>query len=145
MELVQTVDIDAAPDTVWAIIKDVERWAEWTASIKSVELLDDAPFGLNSRARVRQPKLPPTVWQVSSLEEGRSFEWKARGIGFTSTGVHSVEPRPEGGSRATLGIHMTGPLSGVFGALMAGMTKRYVGMEAAGLKQRAEAGARSQS
>ncbi|MQA01062.1 MAG: polyketide cyclase [Dehalococcoidia bacterium] len=145
MQLEQSVDIEAAPDSVWAIIKDVERWHEWTESIKSVELLDGAPLAPDSRARVRQPKLPPAVWKVTDLQDGREFSWQARGIGFTSTGVHRVEPRPEGGSRATLGIHMDGPLAGVFGLFMKGITKRYVAMEAAGLKQRTEAGSHNEA
>lgn len=145
MRLEQTVDIEAAPDTVWATIKDVERWHEWTESINSVELLDGASLAVGSKARVRQPKLPPAVWTVTDVQEGREFSWKARGPGFTSTGIHRVEPRPEGGSRATLGIHMDGPLAGVFGLFMKGITKRYVAMEAAGLKRRTEAGSPSEA
>ena len=85
-------EVAAPPDRVWAVIRDVEKWHEWTASITSIELLDGRPLAVGSRARVRQPKLPVAVWQVTEMEEGRSFRWETRGPGFVATGIHAVAP-----------------------------------------------------
>jgi hypothetical protein len=135
MQYEQTVAIDATPEVVWSVISDVERWPEWTASIRSVELLTPGPLAVGSRARVRQPKLPTAVWEVTELRPGRSFTWVNRSPGMTSTGVHSVSDA----GVATLRIEQTGPLS-VLALPFLPLTKKYVQLEAAGLKRRSESG-----
>src|SRR5580765_507243 len=61
-----SVDIRAAPPRVWALISDIEGWPGWTPTVKSVERLDAGPLAVGSRARIRQPKLLPAVWQITS-------------------------------------------------------------------------------
>ena len=129
--------IDAPAATVWEIYSDVERWPEWTESVTSVELLDPAPLRVGSRARIRQPRLPVAEWTVTEIDDGRSFTWVARGPGVRSTGTHLVEPAGEG-ARATAILEQGGALGPVLGFLTRGITKRYLAMEAAGLKARAE-------
>src|SRR5215212_11930596 len=110
MVIEQSIEIAAPPRTVWPIMSDVERWAEWTASISSVERLDTGPFGVGSRARVRQPRLPVAVWTVSALEDGRSFDWRSDTVVLKSVGRHRVEPMADGKSRVTLSIEWSGLL-----------------------------------
>jgi uncharacterized membrane protein len=133
----KSVDINAAPDAVFAVMSDVERWPEWTASVTSVKRLDAGSFAVGSRARIRQPKLPPALWTVSAIEPGHSFTWISKGPGILVTAHHSVEPRA-GGSHVSLSIRY----HGVFAKILAWMTKdinqRYLAMEAAGLKARCE-------
>ena len=50
--------LDEAQARAWAVVSDVERWPQRTASITSVKLLNSPPFGLSSEARIHQPKLP---------------------------------------------------------------------------------------
>jgi uncharacterized membrane protein len=132
-----SVDIQAPPERVWPVIKDVERWHEWTASIASITRKDDGPFGVGSSALVRQPKLPDAVWTVTSLDEGRQFTWETRVPGMHSIGRHAVEPAP-GGSRATLSIELTGLLAPIIGRIYRRLTEEYIALEAAGLKKRSE-------
>ena len=129
--------IAAPASTVWEVYRDVEHWPEWTESVTSVELLDPGPLRVGSRARVRQPRLPVAEWTVTEIDEGRSFTWVARGPGVRTTGTHLVEPHADG-ARATAILVQAGPLGPVVGFLTRGLTKRYLAMEAAGLKARAE-------
>jgi uncharacterized membrane protein len=139
-----SVDISAPPDIVWAVMSDVERWHEWTASIRRVSLLGHRPLAVGERALVRQPKLPPAVWKVTILEPGRRFVWRSGGPLMRVYGHHSVEPIP-GGTRATLQLHYEGPLGNLLARMTRRISERYLGYEAAGLKQRSEAFARERS
>jgi uncharacterized membrane protein len=131
------VDISAPPEVVWAVLSAVESWPAWTASITSVRLLSPDPLQVGSRVRIKQPRLPVTVWTVTELVEGERFTWTATGPGVHTRASHRVV-RTTDGSRATLSIDQAGVLGRLVGRLYGGLTRRYVAMEAAGLKQRSE-------
>lgn len=131
------VEIAAAPARVWAVMRDVERWHEWTASIREIRRLDDGPFRVGSRWRIRQPRLLPGTWTVTELEEGRGFTWVTRGPGAVVTARHSIEAAP-GGSLVRLSLRFEGWLGGVLGAVGGRLTRRYIALEAEGLKRRSE-------
>jgi len=139
--IVITVDIDAPPNDVWAILRDVERWPTWTPTVQDVTRLDPGPFVVGSRTRVRQPRMRPAVWRVTRLEEGRRFTWVSRSPGLTMEGDHAVEPR-DTGCRATLSLRLSGLLAGIVGRMFGALAQRYVATEAESLRRRCE-GART--
>jgi hypothetical protein len=130
-----TRHIDAPTPQVWGVLFDVARWAEWTPTIDSVELLDDGPFQVGSRARVRQPRLPRALWEVTEVVAGRSFTWEAAGPGMRTIARHEVVPDSTG-SRVTLSIEQTGPMGAVAAAVWRRLTQRYIELEAASLDER---------
>jgi uncharacterized membrane protein len=132
-----TVDIRATPQRVWAVLSDVEGWPDWTASVRSVDRLDAGPLAVGSRARIRQPKLLPAVWRITSIEKGRSFTWVTRSPGLSVTAHHGVEATPDG-SRVTLSIRFDGLLAPLVAVLTHRLNNRYLGLEGAGLKRRSE-------
>ena len=142
MEYEVTIDVDAPVERVWAVMSDVERWPDWTPSIRSVRLLDGGPLRVSSRAEVRQPRLPPATWHVTSVDdegaERRAFVWEAGAPGLRSVGSHAVVARPEGGSTVTLSIRTRGVLGRLMWPLLGGLTRRYVSIEAESLKAEAE-------
>jgi uncharacterized membrane protein len=141
MEQTKTIEIAASPERVWEVLSDVEYWPEWTESVTFARRLDDGPLRPGSRTRLKQPRLPETEWVVTDLEPGRSFTWVSTGAGARNTARHDIEPLPGGGSRVRLEFETAGVLGGLVGRLYGGMVKRYLGMEAEGLKRRAESGA----
>jgi len=137
MELRVSVDIEARPEEVWQVMSDIERWPEWTPSIDAVSFVDGAAsLGIGVRARIKQPKVPAMVWTVTELTPNRSFTWTNRAMGIASIATHSIEPTQRG-SRVTLAVQQSGLLVHLM-PWMKSMSRRYVEMEAGGLKQRSE-------
>ena len=132
-----TIDIAAPSDVVWAVMRDVERWPEWTASVASVTRTSAGPLGLGGTARVKQPKLAPADFVVTKWEPGLGFEWVTKNPLVSAVGAHWITPTP-GGCRVTLSVDFSGPLAGPIAWLYGRLTTRYVRMEAEGLKARSE-------
>lgn len=139
MQVETAVDIDATPEQVWAVMADIERWPEWTASVERVERLDEGPLRVGSRARLKQPRFPPVVWEVTALEPGRAFSWTARNVGVTSIGEHRIASPPGEPVTVRLSLRQRGPLAPLLALFTAKLTRRYVDTEAQGLKRRCEA------
>lgn len=138
MERSITVDIAAPPERVWEVLADVEHWSDWTESVQWVRRLDEGPLRTGSTAKISQPKIPTSDYVVTELEPGRSFTWVNSGPGARTTARHSVEPLADGGARVRLSVTMEGWLGSLVGRFYAGLTDRYLAMEAAGLKRRCE-------
>jgi hypothetical protein len=140
MHIERSIDVAAPPETVWRVMTDVERWHEWTESITRVERLGSGPFGGRSAARVEQPGFPRAVWRVTAFDEGTSFAWTSKSVGATTVGLHRVVPDGRGGSTVTLEVRSTGWLVPLARPFVEGKARRFVEMEAQGLKRRCEGG-----
>lgn len=136
----KSVEIQAPPDRVWSVLRDVERWPEWTPTVTSVRPVDPGPFDVGTRVVIRQPKLGATKWRVTELHEGSGFTWVSHSPGVHVTARHQIEPAPTG-SRVTVSLKFAGPLAGVVTRFSRGLTERYLALEAEGLKARAEGAA----
>ncbi len=140
MRFDEHVTIAAPPERVWAVYSDVTRWPEWTASMTSVELLDGATvLAPATRARIRQPKLPVAVWEVTAFEAGRTWTWVAKAPGVRTTALHTLVPVGDG-TRVDTAIVQEGPLGRLLAPLYAGLTRKYLAMEADGLSRRCVSG-----
>jgi uncharacterized membrane protein len=137
MKFEKSVRIAASPERVWEIYFDVERWPEWTESISTVERLEPGPLTIGSRARIKQPKLPEALWEVTELVEGEYFEWVATGPGLRTTAGHRVVADGDD-AIATATVVQAGPVGRLIGLVTKRLTNRYLAMEGAGLKARAE-------
>lgn len=134
----RTIEIEAPPEVVWRVLIDVEKWPEWTRSMRKIEVMGDAPFGKGSSARVAARGAPKAVWTVTEFEENRSFTWAAKTANFVAVAEHVIEPA-EYGSSVTLSVTVTGSwIVNVAGPLMALAMRRGVRQEAEGLKRRSE-------
>jgi uncharacterized membrane protein len=139
MQFETTVQTDAPVDAVWAALVDVRHWPEWTESMQDVRWLDDDGIRVGARARIKQPGTPALTWTVTELDEGRAFTWEASSPGVRTVGTHAVTGAAgQPGSRLTLGLRQSGALAGLVGALTGARTRKFVQMEADGLKRAAE-------
>jgi uncharacterized membrane protein len=131
-------EIAAPADVVWRVFSDVEHWPEWTESVSRLTALDGPELRPGARFEIRQPRFPKLVWQVTEVDPGSSWTWATRSPGETTTATRHL--RPAGPDRTIVEqvLDQRGPLGGLVARLMAGTTRRYLEMEAAGLKARSE-------
>lgn len=139
-DIERQIEIAAPAARVWQVMTDVDRWPDWTASVSRVERVDNTPLTIGSKVRISQPRLSTAVWTVTALEHERYLEWQAPVPGLHSVGMHRIEPLTGESVRVTLAIRWSGVLAPVIRLLFGRLSRRYVEMEAQGLKRRSEQG-----
>ena len=138
MEVSVTGVVSAAPETVWRLFTDVERWPELNENVHEVRRLDDGPLRVGSEAQIRQPGMPLASWRVTELDPGRSFTWETALRGLTAIGGHTVEPDATG-SVITITLGWRGPLAAVVATLMGRRARRSIAMELESFRRGAQA------
>ncbi len=133
-----SVEIDAAAAIVWDVYADVERWAEWTASIERIVPLDGPGLEVGKRFEIKQPRLPKLVWEVTDVRPGASWTWRQHSVGATTVATHEVVAQGAHRTLVPQRIEQRGPLGVVFAVISRRLTKRYLHLEAEGLKTRSE-------
>ena len=99
----------------------------------SVELLDEGPLRIGSRARIHQPKMRTMIWTVTLLQTGREFTWECNTPGIRSIGGHRITLPVTGGVRLDLTVDLVGPLASAAHAFLGKRKQRYIDLEAAGM------------
>jgi Polyketide cyclase / dehydrase and lipid transport len=132
------VDIDAPAAVVWDVFSDVERWPEWTASVTRLIALDGPGIAVGNRFEIKQPRMPKLVWEVTEVTPGVAWTWVQRSLGGVTVARHEVIPESDWRSRVRQQLDQRGAVGVVVGLLMRGMTRRYLELEAVGLKARSE-------
>jgi hypothetical protein len=140
MNYEQTTSTEAGLERSWAALAEVTTYPRWTASMSTVDPLDGPALRVGNRFRIKQPGLPSTVWRVSDVRDGESFEWEGTFPGVYTVAYHRLNRNSDGTTQITIGLRQTGVLSGLIALLTAAKTRRFLQMEAAGLKAAAEVG-----
>lgn len=139
MDYEETTRTSAELAHAWTALSQVTSFPRWTASMESVTPLDGEELAVGRRYRIRQPGLPPTVWRVSEVRAGEAFTWEASSPGAHTTAYHRLIRNPDGSTQITIGLHQRGALAGLLGLVIGRKTRRFLTLEAAGLKAAAEA------
>jgi uncharacterized membrane protein len=133
-----SIEIDAPAALVWNVFTDVERWPEWTASVTRLVAQDGPDLAVGKRFEIKQPRLPKLVWEVTDVADGTSWTWVQRSIGGKAIASHEVIAIADDRTLVRQRIDQQGPIGALVGRLMRGTTKRYLELEADGLKARSE-------
>jgi uncharacterized membrane protein len=133
-----SVEIAAPASLVWEVFSDVERWPEWTASVTRLVALDGPRLAVGKRFEIKQPRMPKLVWQVTEVHPGTGWTWVQRSPGGSTVARHDVVAQADGHTLVRQQLDQRGALGALVGRLMHGMTKRYLELEAQGLKARSE-------
>ena len=138
MRFEQSIEIDARQQRVWSVLSDLEGWPQRIETVDAVELLTPGPVAIGTRVRLKQPKLPEGVWEVTVWDAPSFFEFRQQSGGLTDVAGHRVEALEDGRSRLTLTLDMRGLLVPVVALFWKGLTNRYMTIEAQGIKTAAE-------
>jgi len=133
-----SITIAADASTVWDVFVDVERWAEWTASIEQIVPLDGPEIEVGKRFEIKQPRMPKLVWEVTEVDHGVSWTWRQKSPGGTTLATHEVTSVDVDHTIVRQTIHQRGPIGVVVGVFTRRLTRRYLDLEAQGLKARSE-------
>jgi hypothetical protein len=137
IEFTETVTIRGSVAEVVAVLCAVERWPQWHPAVDRVDRSASGPLRVGETATVKQPRLPAAAWTVTAVDDG-GFTWTSTGVGVRSTGEHRAVAGGGGHTTATLVLRLDGPLSRVVAVFYSGLIRRYVAMEAAGLRAAVE-------
>ena len=105
-EIVTTIDIDAPPAEVWAVLADTAAYPDWNPFVVALE--GELAVGRKLAVTIRPPggrgiTLKPTVLEV---EPGISLRWLGRlGVPRIFDGEHSFTLEPIDGGRRTRFVH----------------------------------------
>ena len=138
MQIDYSVEIDATAAQVWTIYADVERWPEWTTSVLRVVALDGPGIAVGKHFEIKQPRFPNLIWEVTEVADGTSWVWRQRSLGGTTLASHEIVESGTGGVIVRQRIEQSGPVGRVVGVLTRRIGRRYLELEAQGLKSRSE-------
>jgi uncharacterized membrane protein len=138
MRFEKSVEIEATQQRVWDVLVDLAAWPRRIDTVEAVEVLEPGPLASGSRVRLKQPKLPEGVWEVTVWDPPAYFEWVQKSAGVTSVAGHRVEFLGEDRSRLTLTLDMRGLLIPIVALFYKGLTHDYMAREAEGIKRASE-------
>src|ERR1700758_4737362 len=133
-----SIEIEAPPQLVWDVFTDVEHWPDWTSSVTSLVGLDAPALAVGRRFAIKQPGMSKLVWTVTEIEPGSSWTWVQRSPGVLVSARHDVIAEPGGRTLVRQKLEQRGVLGALVGRLMAKKTRRFLELEAQGLKARSE-------
>jgi len=123
--ITHSIEIDRAPEDVFAYLDDLERHREWQSQIVSSELLTPGPTQVGTRCtdvRKAGGRELRITYEITEHSPPRSFAFRGVDGPVRPVGRGTVEPVDDGRrSRVTIELEMKG--HGLMGQLMAPMAR----------------------
>jgi uncharacterized membrane protein len=137
--IVHTIEIDRAPEDVFAYLDQVDKHSEWQEGLVGSRVVTAGPVGVGTRvADTRKvPGGPREItYEITEHEPPRRSAWRGVDGPVRPVGSVTVEPAGEGRSRVTLELDLQGHGIGVLFAPFARMqASKQVPKDQAKLKE----------
>jgi carbon monoxide dehydrogenase subunit G len=137
MQTVERILVKAPPQTVWQVLEDVQRWPHWTPTVLQVEPLNADNLRVGARYRITQPKLRPSVYQVTVCDPQKALTWVQKGPGMSMIADHRLSG-DSSGTEVELSFATEGLLGAILGGIYSKLITEYVATEARSLKTHCE-------
>lgn len=102
-----TGETSAAPQAVWAVLRDLDQWAQWDTSMEKVSLL--GPFEVGSRVSMTPIGQEPIVSVITAIEENVRYADETEFGGVVLRFSHTLSPLEDGGTRVVHRLEIDGP------------------------------------
>jgi Polyketide cyclase / dehydrase and lipid transport len=109
-----SAETTAAPDTIWAIFRDVPGWKTWNAGIARIEI--DGPFAAGTWFTMQPPGEEPFRSRLIVVRDCACFVDETRVGDLVVTVAHNIEPLDGGRTRITYAVEAEGPDAAQIGA-----------------------------
>jgi uncharacterized protein YndB with AHSA1/START domain len=115
----------ASPEMVWSIWRDPNNWSRWNSGIASAHV--GGPIAEGAKGKMTTNRGSSREVTFSNVIEGRGFSMSMAGPPLTTL-TFTCEITPDGtGSKIAQSVAISGPLAGIFGAMMGNeMAKHFV-------------------
>lgn len=118
-----SAESEASPEAVWKAYEDVDMWSRWSEGVEKSSL--EGPFEEGKKGAIKSPSLPGQPFELTAVDEGRSYTSKTTMPGGWIELDHEIEPAGEG-TRITHRARIGGPLAFVWSRATGWMVKRDV-------------------
>jgi hypothetical protein len=126
----------AEPAAFFARWADMATWPEWNTDTEWVRL--DGPFTLGATGQLKPRGGPKVAFEVTGLVPEREFTDVSKLLGARLTFRHLVDRTPDGATRVTVTITLSGPLARLWNLALGKGIKASVGQDLARLAAAAE-------
>lgn len=107
-------ETSARPEVVWDIIANVDAWPEtFTPYLEEAHLEGDIEVGAKGWVQTKIP-IPRSHFEITGVDEGRSWEWTGKIMWLTMRFDHVVEPIDDSLTRIFFDVDVDGPMAGAF-------------------------------
>jgi hypothetical protein len=131
------IDTSASPEALWRLWSQPSTWPDWNPDVESISL--DGPFASGATGRMRTKRGGEHPIRLEEVADGRSFQLETAALPGTRFHFRcEIAPRG-GGSRISQAISMSGPLGGLFSAMMGAKIAQSFEPILKGLAAKAEA------
>jgi uncharacterized membrane protein len=137
-----SIEIDRAPEDVFAYLDDLSRHTEWQEQLREVRVETEGPTRVGTRFRQKR-KVPGSVqkmtYEITEHDPPRSASWRGLDGAIRAFGTVSVSPA-DGGSRVLLQLDFEGHgLGKLLLPLVRSQARKQVPQDQQRLKARLEA------
>ena len=104
---------DAAPETLWSVLGDVDNWGSWNAGIETIAM--DGPLAVGATFQMKPPGEDTVSSTIAELEQNRLLT-DVTDLGDLVVRVaHRLDPLPDGGTAVSYRVEVTGPAADAVG------------------------------
>jgi uncharacterized protein YndB with AHSA1/START domain len=102
-----SIETTVAPEAIWRLWADVERWPEWNADIERIALT--GPFATGSTIAMTPEGQETVELRITEAVEGERFVDEAEVEGTVVRTTHRIDPLEGGRVRVVYRLQATGP------------------------------------